>query len=213
MNAYLIFAIGLTAQLFFSARFIVQWIVSERAKKVLSPLLFWQLSMAGSVILCTYGWLRNDFAIIIGQLAVYYVYIWNLKSKGFWGKLSLFLRSFFYLLPVVAVIYFLIHWHETFTHLFTQDNIPAGLIIFGITGQFTFSLRFIYQWFYSRKAGESLLPITFWIISLTGSVMIITYAVIRNDPVLILGQATGFIVYARNIMIGVMNKKDSSIVL
>ena len=42
----------------------------------------------------------------------------------------------------------------------------------------------------------------FWIISLTGSAMIITYAIIRQDPVLILGQATGFVVYARNIMIG-----------
>jgi len=207
MSKILIIAIGFTAQLLFSARLIVQWISSERAKKVMSPILFWQLSMAGSVLLCTYGWLRNDFAIILGQLIAYYIYIWNLNSKNFWKKLPLFSRWIFYLLPATAVIYFLISWQDTFTRLFTQENIPIKLIVFGVIGQFTFTLRFIYQWNYSRKAGESLLPATFWIISLTGSAMIIIYAVIRQDPVLLLGQATGFIVYIRNIMIGYKETK------
>ena len=92
--------------------------------------------------------------------------------------------------------------------LFRQDDIPMWLIIFGVVGQFTFTLRFVYQWWYSRRAGESLLPITFWLISLTGSAMIIAYAILRRDPVLILGQATGFIVYIRNIMIAMKSKRN-----
>lgn len=202
MNFYFIFAIGLLAQLLFSARLLVQWIASERAHKVLSPTLFWQLSMVASFLLCLYGWLRNDFAIILGQLISYYIYIWNLKSKGSWSKLSQVAQIVFFMIPIVAVGYFLLNWNDTFTRLFRQENIAGWLILFGVAGQFTFTLRFIYQWWYSRKVGESVLPVIFWIISLTGSAMIISYAIIRHDLVLIIGQATGFVVYVRNIMIG-----------
>lgn len=208
MSQYLILIIGLSAQLLFSARLLIQWIASEKAHKVLSPTIFWQLSMGASFLLCIYGWLRNDFAIILGQLISYYVYIWNLKSKGSWIKLPKIARILFFSIPIAAVVYFILNWNETFTHLFKQEDIPLWLIIFGVIGQFTFTLRFIYQWWYSRKAGESLLPIMFWVISLTGSTMIILYAIIRHDLVLILGQATGFIVYARNIMIAYKSSKE-----
>lgn len=202
MSQYLIFAIGFIAQILFSARLIVQWIMSEKAKKVLSPTIFWQLSMAASMLLCIYGWLRNDFAVIIGQFVSYYVYIWNLKAKGFWPRIPRPLRIIFSILPLVAVLWFMTDIQEAFSRLFQQENIPVWLIIFGVVAQFTFTFRFIYQWWYCRKSGESELPVTFWIISLTGSLLIIIYAILRKDPVLILGQCTGFVVYIRNIMIG-----------
>ncbi len=201
MNPYLVFLIGIAAQILFSGRLLVQWIASERAKKVLSPTLFWQMSMAASFMLCVYGWLRNDFAIIAGQLISYYIYIWNLRAKKAWDTMPAVLRAVVSYLPVVAVCWFAIDWRETAEHLFQQEDIPGWLIVFGTVGQFTFTLRFIYQWRYSARAGESLLPTTFWLISLLGSGMIIAYAIIRRDPVLILGQSTGFVVYLRNIMI------------
>lgn len=201
MNPYLVFLIGIAAQILFSGRLLVQWIASERAKKVLSPTLFWQMSMAASFMLCVYGWLRNDFAIIAGQLISYYIYIWNLRAKKAWDTMPAVLRAVVSYLPVVAVCWFAIDWRETAEHLFQQENIPGWLIVFGTVGQFTFTLRFIYQWRYSARAGESLLPTTFWLISLLGSGMIIAYAIIRRDLVLILGQSTGFVVYLRNIMI------------
>lgn len=199
--------IGLSAQLFFSARLLIQWIASEKAKKILSPTIFWQFSMMGSLLLCIYGWMRNDFAIILGQFISYYIYIWNLQMKGNWAKLPSVLKIIFSATPLVAVIYFLFRWDTTIHHLFRQENIPVWLIVFGVLGQFTFTLRFIYQWWYSRKIGESILPINFWLISLTGSLMIILYALIRQDFVLILGQATGFVVYIRNIIIGKKEKR------
>ena len=201
MNPYLVFLIGIAAQILFSGRLLVQWIASERAKKVLSPTLFWQMSMAASFMLCVYGWLRNDFAIIAGQLISYYIYIWNLRAKKAWDTMPAVLRAVVSYLPVAAVCWFAIDWRETAEHLFQQENIPGWLIVFGTVGQFTFTLRFIYQWRYSARAGESLLPTTFWLISLLGSGLIIAYAIIRRDPVLILGQSTGFVVYLRNIMI------------
>ena len=201
-HPYWFFSIGLLAQILFSGRLLIQWIASERAKKVLSPTLFWQMSMAASFMLCLYGWLRNDFAIIAGQLISYYIYIWNLRIKNAWSRMPGIVRRTILFLPAIALCWFAVDWRNTVEHLFRQENIPAWLIVFGTLGQFTFTLRFIYQWRYSARAGESLLPVTFWAISLTGSAMIIAYAVIRHDPVLILGQSTGFVVYLRNIMIG-----------
>lgn len=93
MNPYLVFLIGIAAQILFSGRLLVQWIASERAKKVLSPTLFWQMSMAASFMLCVYGWLRNDFAIIAGQLISYYIYIWNLRAKKAWDTMPAVLRA------------------------------------------------------------------------------------------------------------------------
>lgn len=52
--------------------------MSERARRVLSPTIFWVLSLLASCLLCFYGWLRDDFAIVIGQVIAYYIYIWNL---------------------------------------------------------------------------------------------------------------------------------------
>ena len=70
-----ILAIGFLAQVFFSARIIVQWIMSERAHRVLSPSAFWVFSIAGSYLLFIYGWLRSDFAIILGQFVSYFIYL------------------------------------------------------------------------------------------------------------------------------------------
>ncbi len=69
-----IYVIGFLAQGFFSARILVQWLMSERAKRVLSPTVFWVLSIIGSYLLCIYGWLRDDFAIVLGQCISYYIY-------------------------------------------------------------------------------------------------------------------------------------------
>lgn len=88
MNTIAVLSVGFMAQLFFSARVLVQWIMSERARRVLSPTLFWALSLAGAYLLCLYGWLRKDFAIVMGQFISYYVYLWNLKEKGVWGRCS-----------------------------------------------------------------------------------------------------------------------------
>ncbi len=78
MERLAIEAVGLLAQGLFSGRMIVQWVMSERAHKVVSPVIFWQMSMAASFLLCVYGWLGSDFVIILGQAVAYYIYIWNL---------------------------------------------------------------------------------------------------------------------------------------
>ena len=204
----MIFVIGFLAQICFSARIILQWILSEKAKKVVSPSIFWKLSLIGAYLLFIYGWLRNDFAIILGQFISYYIYIWNLNQKKSWKGIPALIRYLFLLTPVVALGYVLAHQQNFIGQFFNHADIPLGLIIFGSLGQLIFTLRFVYQWFYSYRKHESLLPLGFWIISLTGALLIVSYAFIRHDPVLILGQSAGLIAYSRNIYLLGRSKRE-----
>lgn len=195
----MIYVIGFLAQIFFSARILLQWILSERAKKVISPAIFWQLSILGSYLLFIYGWLRDDFAIIFGQIISYYIYIWNLNKKHQWKWLPWLLRAVLLLTPVAAIVYMLEDVSAFVDQFFRNEKIPLWLLIYGSMGQIIFTLRFVYQYIYSKRKDESLLPIGFWIISLFGSLIIVSYAIYRRDPVLILGQSTGLLAYGRNI--------------
>ena len=73
------------------------------------------------------------------------------------------------------------------------------ILILGLVGQGAFSMRFLIQWIQSEKEKKSVIPISFWYMSLIGSLLLLIYALIRKDPVFILGQSFGFIVYIRNI--------------
>lgn len=202
-----IYTIGFIAQLFFSARILYQWIVTEKAKRIISPPIFWILSIFGSYLLFIYGVLRNDFAIIFGQFIAYYIYLWNLNIQGIWKRIHVALRTVLLLTPIVAAVLLMRDIDAFATLFFRQENIPLWLLIFGSAGQVLFTFRFIYQWIYSAHHHQSVLPIGFWIISLLGSSIIVAYGVIRHDPVLILGQSVGFVAYVRNIMIGLQSKK------
>lgn len=206
MNNYIVFGIGFLAQALFSARLVIQWLLSEKARKVVSPTSYWQISILASYLLFVYGWLRDDFAIILGQYISYYIYIWNLNTKNHWKELPAFIRLVLLLTPVLVIIYLLLTWDINGPRLFRNANIPLGLLIFGSMGQIIFTFRFIYQWFYSRHKGESVFPITFWVLSLLGSAIIVSYGIYRSDPVLILGQSAGFIAYIRNLFILRKNK-------
>lgn len=69
----------------------------------------------------------------------------------------------------------------------------------GFTAQLMFSMRFILQWIASERARRSIVPETFWYFSFAGGSMLLAYAIYRMDPVFILGQGGGLLIYARNI--------------
>ena len=198
----LVYIIGFASQLFFSARVLVQWIMSERAKRVLSPSLFWIFSLAGSYLMCIYGWMRHDFAIILGQVISYYVYLWNLYLKGVWRVIPAPGRWALLLTPVIAAGFVLSDAQAVMARLFETEGLPVWMVVYGSLGQIIFTFRFIYQGIYSLRKNESVLPTGFWVISLAGSLTIVTYAVMRLDPVLILGQSFGMVSYIRNLCIG-----------
>lgn len=201
-----IYLLGFVAQLLFSARLLVQWILSEKVKKVLTPELFWELSLLASFLFFVYGWLRDDFAIMFGQTITYFIYIRNMQIQKTWQRLPVLLRTFLWIFPALILFYSYSNGQSDIQRLFFNQSIPLWLLVWGSIAQIVFTFRFIYQWIYSERIRRSHLPIGFWLLSLAGSLMILTYAIIRKDPILFLGQLFGSVIYIRNIMI---SRKDS----
>jgi lipid-A-disaccharide synthase-like uncharacterized protein len=79
-------------------------------------------------------------------------------------------------------------------------NADWGILV-GYTAQMMFAMRFVVQWIASERAGRSVVPMTFWIFSIGGGVMLLGYALYRKDPVFIIGQAFGVFVYLRNLQL------------
>jgi len=201
MSSWIIYSIGFLAQLLFSGRLILQWILSEKNKRVLTPSIFWKLSLFASFLLFVYGYLRDDFAIMLGQTLTYFIYIRNLQLQGEWQKAPKLLRWFLWIFPLLIVIYSFNNNVYDLNKLLKNEAIPFWLLIWGSIAQVIFTLRFVYQWIYSEKNRESSLPFGFWLLSLIGSIMILIYAIFREDPVLLVGHLMGSIIYIRNIFI------------
>jgi lipid-A-disaccharide synthase-like uncharacterized protein len=72
-------------------------------------------------------------------------------------------------------------------------------LMIGFAGQALFSARFLLQWLTSEREGRSVVPTAFWYFSIGGSLTLLVYAIHRVDPVFIAGQATGLMIYLRNL--------------
>ena len=94
-------------------------------------------------------------------------------------------------------------WLTTPTH----ELIWLGI---GLIAQLMFSMRFLFQWIASERARSSVIPETFWYFSVFGGVLLFAYATYRADPVFMLGQATGLIIYSRNIYFIWLGKRVSA---
>ena len=79
--------------------------------------------------------------------------------------------------------------------------------ITGFAGQALFGARFIIQWIVSEKKGESTIPLAFWYCSIGGAIVLLTYAIHIQDPVFIVGQSLGSIIYVRNLILIDKKKK------
>ena len=78
-------------------------------------------------------------------------------------------------------------------------EISLSWLIIGFLGQLFFSARFIVQWIYSEINKKSIIPLAFWFFSILGGGTLLAYAIHRKDPVFILGQSAGLLIYARNL--------------
>ncbi len=201
LEKYWIYGLGFFAQSLFGARLIVQWYYSEKEGRVVSPTIFWQLSLVASFLFLIYGIFRDDVIIILGQTLSFFIYVRNLQLKHDWEKIPAGLRLFLLLLPVFAFLWMFFGGHHNFQSIFAKTDLTSPIVIMGAIGQLMLNLRFVYQWYYSEGHKTSLLPLGFWIISTIASVLILTYASHRLDPVLLVAQGMGIFVYVRNILI------------
>ena len=199
MDSILIISLGFLAQGLFFIRTIAQWFKSEQAGAVISPIIYWQISLLASILMLTYGILRNDFAIVVGQSLVYGIYVRNLQLKRAWNRMHWISRSMAILVPLLYWAWLI--FTGNINSIFHNENVSVFWMVWGTLAQLVFISRFFYQWIHSEKEKESLLPLGFWIISTCGSLMIFTYSIARLDPVLFASHSLGLFVYSRNILL------------
>ena len=78
-------------------------------------------------------------------------------------------------------------------------SVNSAWVGVGFLGQTLFTSRFLVQWITSERIGRSVTPVAFWYFSMLGGLVLLAYAIHRHDPVFIVGQAAGLLIYARNL--------------
>lgn len=95
----------------------------------------------------------------------------------------------------------IVHWLE---------NHWDWWVVFGLLGQGLFMMRFIYQWLASEKAGKSVMPLAFWVFSILGGLTTFVYACHKADPVFIIGQSSGMLIYLRNLQMVLRERRTEN---
>jgi lipid-A-disaccharide synthase-like uncharacterized protein len=99
-------------------------------------------------------------------------------------------------------MYYLSHllekWQAYFSGMGTTDIVWLTI---GLVGQTMFMMRFVVQWIHSERHQKSIIPVSFWYLSLVGGLTVLAYGLHKAEPVIILGQLPGTFVYARNLML------------
>ncbi|MCH6236017.1 lipid-A-disaccharide synthase N-terminal domain-containing protein [Cognataquiflexum rubidum] len=194
----MILILGFLSQGLFGFRLLIQLWHTENKKSNEAPILYWYVSIWAALLFLLYGILRQDIVIIIGQLITYYIYIRNVHLHGKWSKIPLGWKAFFFAIPVFLLTYF----------YFATEKIVVGtlndpIIIIGFVGQLFMNLRFVLQWIYAERIQNSVFPLNFWYMSIFGSLLLLVYGFWHPqygvDPVIILAQTMGLVVYARGV--------------
>ncbi len=203
--------LGVSGAVIFFGRFYIQWFVSERAGRSVVPVVFWYMSGVGSVALLLYGvvFLHSPVAALsYGFNSVVYarnlVHIWNEKgtltrraSLLFQGCVGLFL-----LVALAMVAWTWLHeYHQT--HHETREVIVRTWFWIGVgaVGQSLFAARFAVQWLVTEVKKRSVIPPSFWYLSIVASLLLMSSYLQRQDWVNALGLMATLPVYARNIML------------
>ena len=201
-SPFWVYLIGFAGMAVYGVRILIQWYLSEKSHSVESPGIYWILSSIGAVILYVYGWLRKDFSIIFGESVGYYIYMWNIGVMGLYKKVPRIVIMIQALFPVV-ILALIAKDFQSFVDTFLHNrDVPLGLLLFGVLGQFTYEMRTVYQLVYSYKRHRSILPLGHWVLGVVGSVMIIAYGLVRHDWVLAIGQLS-IVFTVRNLMISI----------
>ena len=89
----------------------------------------------------------------------------------------------------------------------TSEEVWVAL---GLVGQAMFFGRFLVQWIASERAGKSVIPVAFWFLSIAGGAVVLIYSIYRLDPVFIIGNTTGVLIYGRNLFLVSREKRKAA---
>ena len=190
--------VGMCGNACFFSRFLIQWALSERAKKSVAPRIFWWLSLIGSFILGAYGTQSGQYVLVAGNVLNGGIYARNLWIDGRKDTRRLG-RVPAALLGIAAVVALAIGGVQT---LRTNESTTVAWIACAMFGQVLWSSRFVLQWWFTEKSGKSHFPRAFWWVSLAGNLALLSYAIHLADIVYIAGFVPGPIVQLRNLALG-----------
>lgn len=209
---FILYPFGLIATLLFGARFLIQWILSEKKKISLTPKNFWKISLAAHIFMFIHSWIQVQYPVCLIQ-SVNATLAW--RNLNLMSDSSYSYRKMLYILGLVSsavTVLFLIQgifsaeglvWMRA-PKLFgknSAEGISIGWHVLGITGLTLFASRFWLQWILAEKIKKSFLPPSFWWLSLCGAFLCLIYFSLLGDPVNILGYSVGLIPYARNLFL------------
>lgn len=189
-------AAGWVGQGFFFVRFLIQWLASERAKRIVVPVVFWWLSCLGGVLALVYAMWKHDTVFIAGAAVPLFIYprnLWLLRTgrrldRGLLVPVALGLLVF-------AAMGLVLDLEKRFLEL------PPFWQVVGGVGQAFWVSRFPLQWWISERLGRSTLPPAFFGVSLVGAVLLLGYALYTGDAVFIAGQILTPFLNARSLWI------------
>ena len=95
------------------------------------------------------------------------------------------------------------------TMLGAKTPLDTLWLIVGLLGQLMFTARFVVQWLASERAGRSVVPVAFWYFSLIGGAVVLAYGLHKWEPIIILGQLPGVVIYARNLWLILRERKGA----
>lgn len=208
---FLYYPLGLLPSIFFTLRFLIQWIRSERQKKSYVDALFWKLSIAGNLLLLGHYFLQGQYPFALIQTGNAVISWRNLNlmqarhPASFKSVLALFALSFLGIslsFALEAQLIGQVDWIRA-PQSSKAPPVDPGFLwhAVGIVGQGLFASRFWVQWWDSEKQKKSELGSAFWWLSLVGSAISVVYFLQIRDVISILNQSFGMIPYARNLML------------
>lgn len=180
----------------FFSRFLLQWLHVERLRERLAPRMFWVLSLAGSALLGLYAAERGVWVLLVGFAVNGLIYLRNLRL-GTERTAPLPRRHALAFATVSAAA--LVGAGVTNARVDPAES-WAWLGV-AVLGQAIWSSRFVVQWWYSERTGESHFPPAFWALSLAGNALLLSYAVHLLDAVFVAGLILGPLVQIRNLIL------------
>jgi len=182
-------AIGVVGQGFFGARVIYQWVASERAGQAIVPRGYWGLSLTGGVLVLTYAVCKHDAVYVMSVLPGAVIAYLNMRIRR--------KSSRWKLVPWAVAFLALVVWAA-------WRRPPLGTplwAVIGLIGTVLWGTRHVFQWWVSERKGVPTLPVSFYLISLVGSLFLLAYACSKADPVMIVGYAFNFVPYTRLLLL------------
>lgn len=210
-----LYPLGFLSVLTFGARFIIQWLQSEKAQKSLAPRPFWQLSLLGNLLLMLHGFIQIQYPVCFVQTCNAIISWRNLNlmqtqrpAVSFKTICTLLIGSVLFIsLAFTAQDWWLIRDGNWFRIPTAPWQATSALSVsffwhaLGALASILFSSRFWIQWWFAERTHLSQFPLVFWWLSLIGGILSIAYFLRINDSVNLIGPLVGMIPYIRNLML------------